>query len=123
MFFLLVNLLMSCVGTPDRVLCDESSHSGEIRPLLERVCTTSFNVLNLYDNLLFFCWAIFSFFLNTVFCCDKMLFFRLSKLTGDAWNVLLLSRVRPTSGCGGVLVMALVFGSLHPLGAFLSFVS
>ena len=75
MFFLLVNLLMSYVGTPDRVLCNESSHSGEIRPLLERVCTTSFNVLNLCDNLLFFCCAIFSFFLNTVFCCDKLLFF------------------------------------------------
>ena len=84
MFFLFANLLMSCAGTPDRVLCNESSQSEEIRPLLERLCTTSFNEFNLCDNRLFFCCASLSFFLNTVFCCDRMFVFRLSKLTGDA---------------------------------------
>ena len=126
MFFLLANLLMSCAGTPDKVLCNESSHSEEIRPLLERDFTTSFNELNLRDNRLFFCCASLSFFRNTVFCCDRMFVFRLSKLTGDALNVLLWPLSRPALGSGGVLGMSIFSGSqgsLRSFGAFLSFVS
>ena len=125
MFFLRANLLMSCAGTPDKVLCNEPSHSQEIRPLLERVFTTSFNELNLCDNHLFSCCASLSFFLKTAFCCERIFVLRLSKLIGEALNVHLWSLSRPTLGSGGVLGMSPCGsqGSLRSLGAFLSFVT
>jgi hypothetical protein len=50
-----------------------------------------------------------------------MFVFRLSKLTGDALYLWLLSR--PTAGWGGVLGMSIFDGSLCSLGGLRSFVS
>ena len=95
---------------PDRLCNDVHILRRLIRPLLERVFKTSFNVLKLYDKPVF-CCASLRFFLKTVFCCDMMFIFCLSKLIDEALNVHLWPLSRTTLGCWGVLGMSSFCGS------------